>query len=296
MSAWTVRADGEGPDVGHLTRAAGGGLRFWWLGQAGFAFEHAGRRILIDPYLSDSLARKYKGTVFPHIRLQPVPVEPAAVKGVDAVLHSHAHTDHLDPDTVQALLRHNAPLFVAPRARRQVALERHIPEGRLQAVTAGDHVDLGTGITVTAVPAAHEELELDHNGDSVFLGYILEIAGVRIYHSGDCVPYDGQAELLRSHNVDLALLPINGRDSRRLQNGVPGNFTVREAAALCRQAAIPAVVGHHFGLFDFNTVPREEAARELGEVAGELHWTLPEVGRCYAIEPALQPAEQLKGS
>lgn len=296
--AWTVRADGDGHGVEHLTQApdADGGLRFWWLGQAGFAFEHAGRRILIDPYLSDSLARKYAGTVFPHTRLHPVPVDPAKLRNVDSVLHSHAHTDHLDPDTVKALQEHNRPLFVAPRARRQVALDRHIPEDRLQAVTAGDRVEPGTGISVIAVPAAHEELEFDANGDSVFLGYILEIAGVRIYHSGDCVPYEGQAELLRSHQVDVALLPVNGRDSRRLQNGVPGNFTVREAAALCRQAAIPAVVGHHFGLFDFNTVERADAARELGEVAGELHWTLPDVGRSYVIESVQQPAVQLKGS
>jgi L-ascorbate metabolism protein UlaG (beta-lactamase superfamily) len=201
----------------------------------------------------------------------------------------------LDPDTVEGLLQNNSPLFVAPRARRDVALERNIPADRLQAVTAGDRVELGDGISVTAVPAAHEDLEFDANGDSVFLGYILEIAGLRIYHSGDCVPFDGQAELLRQHRVDLALLPINGRDGRRLQNGVPGNMTVHEAAALCRQAAIPAVVGHHFGLFDFNTVPREAAARELGEVAGALQWTLPELGPSYVIEPVHDPAEQLKG-
>lgn len=293
---YTVRAEGDGPDVGHLTHAADsdGRLRFWWLGQAGFAFEHAGQRVLIDPYLSDSLARKYAGTLFPHTRLQPVPVDPAKVRGVDAVLHSHAHTDHLDPDTVAGLLHHNNPVFVAPKARREVALERHIPQERLRAVTAGDTVDLGNGVTVTAVPAAHEELEFDANGDSVFLGYVLDIAGVRIYHSGDCVPYDGQAELLRSQGVDLALLPINGRDDHRLRNGVPGNFTVREAAALCHQAAIPAVVGHHFGLFDFNTVPRDEAARELGEVAGDLRWSLPEAGRSYIIEPA-HHAVQLEG-
>lgn len=294
---WTVRADGVAPDVGYFTQVADpdGGLRFWWLGQAGFALEHGGRRILLDPYLSDSLATKYAGTIFPHIRLHPVPVDPSRLQGVSAVLHSHAHTDHMDPDTIKGLLHQNNPSFVAPRARRQVALDRHIPEDCLLAVTAGEHVELGSGIKVTAIPAAHEELEFDGNGDSVFLGYILEIAGVRIYHSGDCVPYDGQAELLRSHKVDLAFLPINGRDSRRLQNGVPGNFTVREAATLCQESAIPAVVGHHFGLFDFNTVERSDAVREFGDFAGELQWTLPEVGRCYAIERAQQPAEQLKG-
>ena len=74
----------------------------------------------------------------------------------------------------------------------------------------------GSGTAVTAVPAAHETLETDEHGDSVFLGYVIDIAGFRIYHSGDCVPYEGQSQLLREHSVDLALLPINGRDSHRL--------------------------------------------------------------------------------
>ncbi|WP_254185938.1 MBL fold metallo-hydrolase [Paenarthrobacter aromaticivorans] len=259
-------------------------LRFWWLGQAGFAVEHNGRRLLIDPYLSDTLAVKYAGTVFPHTRLHAVPVGPREVRHVMAVLHTHAHTDHMDPETIQSLQVMNRPFFFAPRARTRIAQDRHIPEELLIAVTSGSSVELDGGITVTAVPAAHEELEFDANGDSVFLGYILEIAGVRIYHSGDCTPYEGQAELLRRHGVDVALLPINGRDEHRKQNGVPGNFTVREAAALCQEANIPVLVGHHFGLFDFNTVEREDAARELGGVAGDLQWTLPEVGHCYRID------------
>ena len=49
-------------------------LRARWLGQAGFLLSVDSDHLLVDPYLSDSLARKYAGTVFPHIRLRPVPV------------------------------------------------------------------------------------------------------------------------------------------------------------------------------------------------------------------------------
>jgi L-ascorbate metabolism protein UlaG (beta-lactamase superfamily) len=251
------------------------------LGQAGFALEHEGRRILIDPYLSDSLATKYAGTVFPHVRLHPVPVDPEQIVGIQAVLHSHVHTDHLDPETVRALQTRNRPFFLAPRA-----MDRHIPADLLISVTAGSSVELAGDISVTVIPAAHEDLETDVNGDSVFLGYIIDVAGVTIYHSGDCVPFEGQAELLRNMRVDLALLPINGRDSHRLQNGVPGNFTVTEALELCAAADIPAVVGHHFGLFDFNTVDPGDAAREFTRLAGDVQWTLPSLGQAYRITPA----------
>ena len=50
-----------------------------WLGQAGFLVRHAGLRLLIDPYLSDHLARKYAGTEFPHTRMMPAPLDAAAV-------------------------------------------------------------------------------------------------------------------------------------------------------------------------------------------------------------------------
>lgn len=276
---------GTGPGLGIEALATQGrtsAIRLWWLGQAGFAVRHSGGTFLIDPYLSDSLAAKYTDTQFPHTRLHPPPVAAADLRGVNLVLHSHAHTDHLDAWTIEAMLGSNTPRFVAPRARRQVALERHIPAGALSAVTAGDKFE-ATGLQVTAVPAAHEALTLDENGDHVFLGYVIEVGGMRIYHSGDCTPYAGQSQLLASLGIDVALLPVNGRDAHRLSNGVPGNFTVDEAVALCLDAGIPELVCHHFGLFDFNTVHPATVCGRLDEIAGELAWTVPAVGAGFHL-------------
>ena len=73
-----------------------------------------------------------------------------------------------------------------------------------------------------------------------------------LYHSGDTIPYEGLAERVKAHQVDLALLPINGRGK-----GVPGNFTLAEAIQLCHRADIPYLIPHHFGMFAFNTVDPE---------------------------------------
>jgi len=243
---------------------------------------HPGGTLLVDPYLSDSLATKYAGTRYPHRRLHEVPVHPERLHDVDLVLHTHAHTDHLDPLTVAALLKNNRPRFVAPRARREVALSRGIPPDLLLSVTAGDAFVLA-GTAVDVVPAAHEELTVDDAGDHVFLGYVFEVAGVRFYHSGDCAPYAGQAELLASLDIDVALLPVNGRDPERLANGVPGNFTLEEAVRLCHEADIPELVCHHIGLFDFNTVPPVVLREELGATAGQLAWTIPAVGAGFEV-------------
>jgi L-ascorbate metabolism protein UlaG (beta-lactamase superfamily) len=270
------------PVSGLSTAATSPGVTGWWLGQAGFALRHAGGTLLVDPYLSDSLAAKYAGTFFPHTRMHDSPVAPGDLRGIGLVLHSHAHTDHLDPWTVRSLLEHNDPRFVAPRARRDVALERHVPEQSLLAVTAGDELDL-CGMRVVVVPAAHEEVTVDEAGDHVFLGYVLDVDGTRIYHSGDCAPYDGQAELLADLDVDVALLPVNGRDPVRSANGVPGNFTLEEAVRLCHEAGIPELVCHHFGLFAFNTVAPDSLHQRLSALAGDLAWTIPAVGAGFHI-------------
>jgi L-ascorbate metabolism protein UlaG (beta-lactamase superfamily) len=249
--------------------------------------QHPGGALLIDPYLSDSLASKYAGTRYPHRRLHPVPVPPERLHGVDLVLHTHAHTDHLDPLTVAALLTNNAPRFASPRARREVALSRGIPPDLLVSVTAGDAFVLA-GAEVQVVPAAHEELTVDDAGNHVFVGYVVEVAGVRVYHSGDCAPYPGQAELLASLDIDVALLPVNGRDPERLANGVPGNFTLQEAVRLCHEADIPELVCHHIGLFDFNTVPPADLRGQLRAAAGGRAWTIPAVGAGFEVHASAE--------
>ncbi len=231
-----------------------------WLGQAGFLLQiassrHGTRYVLIDPYLSDSLAQKYSGTIFPHERLRRAPVAIEDLPAIDAVLCSHSHTDHMDPDTLRPLLaaQPNCRLLAPLGVRDEVLLKSGADLDRVDALVAGKSVELPTG-TVVAVASAHEERELDEFGHDRFLGYVLDAGGVRVYHAGDCIPYDGLAETLRLLRVDVALLPVNGRDEYRRSNGVPGNFTFAESLELCAAAKIPALVPHHWGMFDFNTV------------------------------------------
>ena len=241
-------ADGPSPD-----------LAIYWLGQAGFVLDIAGRRIVIDPYLSDSLADKYRGTRFPHERMMPAPIAPEALTGVDFVLATHAHTDHMDPGTLPALLAANpAAKLVAPRAvREQARMRSGVAEDRILLVDAGERIALADGLTLRVTRAAHESLERDEAGHHRFVGYLLASAAGRIWHSGDCVPFDGLIEEIVALRPDIALLPVNGRRPELSANGVAGNFSIEEATDLCRRAGIPAMIAHHYGLFAFNTVAPE---------------------------------------
>jgi L-ascorbate metabolism protein UlaG (beta-lactamase superfamily) len=66
--------------------------------------------------------------------------------------------------------------------------------------------------------------------------------------------------------VDLALLPVNGRDAVRAAAGIAGNFSLDEAAALAREAGFRACLGHHYGMFDFNTIDPEEAEARIARL------------------------------
>lgn len=238
-----------------------------WLGQAGFWIETGTARLLIDPYLSDSLARKYAGQANDHRRMMPPPVLPEDLPRPDLVLVTHAHTDHMDPDTLAPLAARFPDLpFVAPAAREEIARTRIGATARLILADAGDVLAPLPGLRITVLPAAHETKEEDAQGRHVFLGYGIAFGGVTIYHSGDCVPFDGLPAAVRALRPDIALLPVNGRDAARLAAGIPGNFTLAEAVDLARRAQAPFLVPHHFGMFAFNTCD-PEAIDRMGRTA-----------------------------
>ena len=225
-------------------------LHVWWLGQSGFLVQWHDRRLLFDPYLSDSLTRKYHGTDKPHVRMVRRVIDPKLLRVIDVITSSHNHTDHLDAETLNALRGAN-PKMVIPEANRDFVATRIgcDPDWPIGLDHRGS-IQVGE-ITFHAVASAHEGLDRDARGRHVYLGYVVELGDWRLYHPGDCVPYPGLADWLRVNRIDLAFLPINGRDPRR---GVPGNFDGREAAELARDAGIRMTIPCHNELFEFNSV------------------------------------------
>src|SRR3954471_6548146 len=80
-------------------------LHLWWLGQSGFLMQCHGRHVLFDPYLSDSLTRKYAGTDKPHVRISERVVAPERLDFVDVLTSTHGHTDHLDAESLVPITR-----------------------------------------------------------------------------------------------------------------------------------------------------------------------------------------------
>lgn len=231
----------------------GKGVCVWWLGQSGFLVKSAVGTVLFDPYLSDSLTVKYEKTDKPHVRMTERCVDPAQLADIDIVTSSHNHTDHLDAETLKPLIDANPGVaMVIPSANRdfvadRIGCERSWPLG----LVAGQAVHT-CGIKVHAVPAAHNELATDEMGRHLYLGYVVQLGAVSIYHSGDTLRYDGMAEALKRFKIDLALLPINGN---RPERKVSGNLFGDEAARLAHEIGARTVVPCHYDMFTFNTEP-----------------------------------------
>lgn len=231
----------------------------WWLGQSGFLLQWKGRRILFDPYLSDSLTRKYAATHKPHVRMSERVVAPELLQDIFIVTSSHNHTDHLDAETLQPIIQNNPSIrLVIPEANRAFVADRvqcnpSFPDGLndRQSVTIGD-------FTFHGIPAMHNSIDRDEAGHCKYMGYVVSFGKWTVYHSGDTLWFPGMEDLLKPFHIDLAFLPINGNDPARQ---VAGNLNTREAAELGKAMAARCVIPCHYDMFAFNTADPAEFAK-----------------------------------
>src|SRR5437762_11593552 len=102
-----------------------GHFHLWWLGQSGFLLQWQGQHLLFDPYLSDSLTKKYAATDKPHVRMTERVVAPERLNFIDVATSSHNHTDHLDAETLLPLIKANPKMeLVIPEANRAFVVDR----------------------------------------------------------------------------------------------------------------------------------------------------------------------------
>jgi L-ascorbate 6-phosphate lactonase len=227
-------------------------VAMWWLGQASVVLRAAGSTVYIDPFLS-----RYPD------RLAPPLFTPEEAAPADYVLCTHEHVDHFDPQTLPGMAEASPRArFVFPQPIVEQATALGISAERVFGAQPGEVHHLGA-ITLFPVPACHGLKAppalysfdfVERAGKQLYryLGYILEIAGVRLYHAGDTVIYDGLVERLRELEIDVAFLPINGRNYFREQQDIVGNMDEREAADLAAAAGVKLLVPIHYDMFAAN--------------------------------------------
>ncbi len=244
-----VAGGGRSPgDLARL-RLEAGQVALWWLGQSGFALRGGDATLLLDPFLSTG-----------HDRLVPRPFAPEQATGVDAILCSHEHLDHLDADSLPAMAAASpGAAVVVPAPIVSQVTDLGIAPDRVIGAQPEQPIEL-RGLTVHPLPAWHGIDVADaygfgrelSGGRYRYLGYVVEADGVRVYHAGDTLVYEGMEEWLRRLAPDVALLPINGRDRFREEQNLVGNMDHREAAQLADAVGVGLLVPMHFDMFAAN--------------------------------------------
>jgi len=224
-----------------------GGVRLYWLGQAGFVFCTAkGRRILLDPYLSDACER-----LFGFKRLSLPALRPEEVKA-DWVVLTHEHADHLDPDALPVIARNNpACRFAGPSGCMAGLEQAGVSEDRrllLEPNSSHDLGDLDLGdLVVHTVPADHGDISASA------LALLLDFGGVRVMATGDSSWRPVLFKPLYDLKPDVVLPAING---------VFGNMNHIDAARLVSEAKPRVAIPCHFWTL---------AEQGAGDPAGFIH-------------------------
>ena len=196
-------------------------IRF--LGQSGYIIRTSTSSIVIDPYLSDSVNR-----VANRPRTLPIPIKPENIKA-DAVICTHNHLDHLDPDTVEKVNR-NIP-FITTFEGKEVLNKMGF--SKVKAITVGDVVNVGN-ISVKAVYANHTVEAF---------GLIVKADNMTLYFSGDTL-FDEKLFEIKNENPDMTFICINGK---------LGNMNVDEAITTAREIGAKVNVPNHYDMFASNS-------------------------------------------
>ncbi|MHB9071077.1 MAG: MBL fold metallo-hydrolase [Sedimentisphaerales bacterium] len=219
-------------------------LAFWWLGQHGFIIKTGNTVLYIDSFLSEHPRRVIKP-----------PLDPREITNADLVLGTHDHTDHIDRISWPAIAiaspqaKFVVPEALLPKLSDDLAIERSrfIGLNDLKTICLRE-------IKITGIAAAHEFLDYDQeNGLYPYLGYIIKANGCCVYHAGDCCIYEGLISKLKKWPIDVAILPINGRDAKRLSRGCIGNMTYQEAADMAGAIRPSLTIPSHYEMFKENS-------------------------------------------
>ena len=193
------------------------------LGQSGYVLKTDRCEIIIDPYLSDSVNR-----VANRPRLLTIPIEPSDI-ACDAVICTHDHLDHLDPDTVIKIS--DKQLFITTNGGKEKL--KSFGKKNVIALTEGESVSIGD-FEITAVFA-------DHTVEA--FGLIIKAEGKVFYFSGDTL-YNEKLFDIAKYTPDFTFICINGK---------LGNMNVEEALITAKKIGAKVNVPNHYDMFASNS-------------------------------------------
>lgn len=206
-------------------------MKVTWLTQAGLLLENSKIKIMVDPYLTDSL-----GEIKPNKKRRIPADESFFNASPDVVLLTHGHIDHTDIETLERVLSacNDPALVLASKTAYDIV---HKLGGEHNYVLLAPHsVWSERGVTFYSVHAEHSDRDA--------VGFIIDDGKQTFYISGDTLyNYDVIDDVLdlAPDGVDFAFLPINGKGN---------NMNARDAADFAYEIGAKCAIPVHYGLTD----------------------------------------------
>ena len=200
-----------------------------WLGHDGFKITRAGLNIYIDPYqIKDN-------------------------DKADIVLITHGHYDHCSVEDISKLIKENTTVIVTADCISNVGRFKKI---KLKVVEPGSELDV-EGIKIQTIPAYNTNKfrspgQVFHDKRESWVGYILTLGKIKVYHSGDT---DFIPEMKTLNNIDIALVPVSGTYV----------MTPKEAAEAVNYIRPKVAIPMHYG----NLVGSKEDAETFKSLVNE---------------------------
>jgi L-ascorbate metabolism protein UlaG (beta-lactamase superfamily) len=261
--------------VGLASRPAAEGLRFAWLGHSSVLVELGGTRVLIDPVFSERAS--FVAWAGPK-RFQPAPIQAGELPGLDAVLVSHDHYDHLDRATIEALTEKTASFHV-PLGIAKLLQRWGVPAARIREYAWWDEVTID-GLTIAATPARHfSGRGLFDRDRTLWCSWAITANGSRVYHCGDTgMTAQFKAIGRKFGPFDLAFVKIGAYND----SWPDIHLNPEQAVEASRDLGGRVVVPIHWATFDlslhswhepierFMTAAEQAKARVLTPLMGEM--------------------------
>ena len=206
-------------------------MKITWLGQAGLLFDNGKAKIMVDPYLSNSVEK-----VEPlNTRRVPVKEEFLSVTP-DVMIFTHDHLDHYDPET--------APIFLERKEKRMTVLSPSSVWQKARAFKTHNNVQFNRGTSWTEYGFRFTAVKAEHSDVHAIGVLIEELDTAKIFYvTGDTL-YNEAIFADLPENIDIMFLPING---------VGNNMNVNDAARFFKKSGAKAAVPYHVGMFDEKT-------------------------------------------
>lgn len=215
-------------------------MKITYLGQAGLLLETGDKKIVIDPYLSDSVAKiEPQNTRRVAVDERFLRIKP------DVIVLTHAHGDHTDKETLcHYLTAESATLTLAPYSAWK--------EVRRFGGAKNRYVSFNDGTTWTEGDILFRAVKAEHS-DEYAIGVVVEAEGKRYYITGDTLYSERVFDSLPKTEFEAVFLPVNG---------VGNNMNFADAKRFIARVSTKYAVPVHIGMFDDLTATDWECANK----------------------------------